>query len=64
MTGDRSILKNITKMYHEMIIHLADDSVITAKEKGDVNIHLKCGKNLLLKNVVYIPNLGDNLFSV
>ena len=67
MTGRLDVLYN-TKAVHGETVELADNSIKTIIQKGE--IHLKCKQGngtdtkLTLTDVLYVPGLGKNLLSI
>lgn len=41
-----------------------DGELLTANEMGDIHGHVSTGQRIILKNVLYVPNLRENLISV
>ncbi|UYV79137.1 hypothetical protein LAZ67_17001217, partial [Cordylochernes scorpioides] len=62
MTFHLDHLKNIQAMNKK--ITLADDSYITSESIGDVEIKNSDEESIILKDVLYVPKLSDNLISV
>ncbi|UYV64950.1 hypothetical protein LAZ67_3002548 [Cordylochernes scorpioides] len=62
MTFHLAHLKNIQAMNKK--ITLADDSYITSESIGDVEIKNSDEESIILKDVLYVPKLSDNLISV
>ncbi|UYV81492.1 K02A2.6-like, partial [Cordylochernes scorpioides] len=62
MTFHLDHLKNIQAMNKK--ITLADDSYIKSESIGDVEIKNSDEESIILKDVLYVPKLSDNLISV
>lgn len=65
MTDKRSILTNFKQIQRGThTVRGVGNTYLHAEGKGDVEVVNSAGKNLLLKNVLLVPGLGVNLFSI
>jgi hypothetical protein len=65
MTDKRSILINFRPIQtgtHS--VHGIGNTCLEAKGRGDVEVVNAAGTTLLLKDVLFVPGLGINLFSI
>lgn len=67
MTPDKKIIDNFSNFNKPLNVKLADDRILLSYGKGDVSLTVFNGKekvNLTLKDVLYVPKLQNNLFSL
>lgn len=62
MSSEKDLFEEIEECNKN--IYLADDRIVKAFGKGDIILKTKDGDSVRLKEVLYIPKLGSNLFSV
>lgn len=66
MTANRSLLNNYRSIQPKLV-EMADGRLTKALGQGDVNMTVKCEKELVkikLSDVLYVPDVGPNLVSV
>ena len=67
MTHEKSNLLNYEAFKSPIEIKLADDSIVLSYGKGDVKLAISDdgdNKIIILKDVLYVPNIQNNLFSL
>ena len=63
MTGEKEFFYNID-LYMKGRVRFGDGSTIPYEGKGDIFITLKNGEILLIRNVLYLPDLKTNILSL
>lgn len=64
MTSQKDYLSNYQQFKEKELVTLGDGKAVEALGKGDVKLHLDYKKTGTLKDVLYVPKLSCNLFSV
>jgi hypothetical protein len=64
MTPYQSILSNVKTLEHKIVITFGNGHTAEAVSTGDVEFTSELGKSLILQDVLYIPDMHFNLFSV
>jgi hypothetical protein len=64
MTGDRESFSDLEEKDLIMHIEMGDDGRYSATSIGTITFQRESGKPFQLKNVMHVPGLKKNLFSV
>ena len=63
MTGERDIFISLDQSFNSQV-KLGDGKMQKAVGKGTIAVHTKGGNKKLISDVLYVPNLTQNLLSV
>ena len=64
VTGNRSLLVDVKPTEHNRVVHTAGGQSLPVKGTGSVVIKLPNGEIKAIGNILYVPGLTKNLFSV
>ena len=67
MTPTKTHMNNYAKFNKPLIVKLADDTILHAIGKGNIRLKIRRGENvveLLLSDVLHVPKIKNNLFSI
>ena len=64
MTGDKELFSDLEEKYLQMNIEMGDDGRYIATGIGTVTFDRESGKPFMLKDVMHVPGLKNNLVSV
>ena len=64
MTGDKELFSDLEEKDLQMHIEMGDDGTYSAIGIGTITFERESGKPFLLKDVMHVPGLKNNLVSV
>jgi hypothetical protein len=64
MTGSRNSLLNLTEKSSSLQVELGDDLKHAIKGVGEVSLQIDLGNRLLIKDILFVHNLKNNLLSI
>ena len=64
VTGNRDLLVDVKPTEHNRVVHTAGGQSLPVKGVGSVVIKLPNGEIKTIGNILYVPGLTKNLFSV
>ncbi|CAM8920950.1 unnamed protein product [Rhodiola kirilowii] len=60
---DKEMFKSFATTSEGRVLHMGDESTAPILGKGQVDLEFSSGKNLVLANVLYVPNIRKNIVS-
>ena len=64
MTSDRDMFSDMSETNLELEVVLGDDTVVSAVGRGTVRFDREFMQPMYMRDVLYVPGLKKNLFSV
>ena len=67
MTPTKTHMNNYAKFNKPLVVKLADDTILHTIGKGNIRLKIRRGENvveLLLSDVLHVPKIKNNLFSI